>query len=114
MDSPSFLFYLLFLLQPTIYTHSESLPVLWVFTQRLVTSQEDITTHTIERPQCIWPLKLQTYFMFSQHFTTVSTTDEHILFYLSYHSVGYLTMYVFGRLLSFRHIKMLKFTLFLI
>ncbi len=34
-----------------------------------------------------------------------------IFFYLDYHSVGYLTMqlYVFGRLLSFKHIKMHRF-----
>ncbi len=54
--------------------------------------------------------------MFSQHFNTVLTTDEHVIFYLNYHSVGNLTMYyyIFGRLLSFKHIKLHKFTLFLI
>ncbi len=52
---------------------------------------------------------------FKKCFNIASTTDEHIL-YLNNHSVGYLTMYyyVFGRRLSFKHIKRHKFMLFLI
>ncbi len=43
-----------------------------------------------------------------------STDDEQIDFYLNHYSVGCLTMYfyVFGRLLTFKHIKMHKFTNF--
>ncbi len=54
-------------------------------------------------------------FQFSSHFNITSTTDEHIvLFELSLSRLFNMYWYVFGRLLSSKHIKMHKFTLFLI
>ncbi len=45
------------------------------------------------------------HFRFKKCFDIASTADEHITLYLNYHSVGYLTMYYFGRCLSFKQFK---------
>ncbi len=42
-------------------------------------------------------MDLQNHFRFKKGFNIASATDEHIYFYLNYHSVGYLTMYYYYR-----------------
>ncbi len=51
-------------------------------------------------------------FRFKKCFNIASTTDEHVNFDLNYSLTMY--YYIFGRLLSFKHIKMHKFMLLLI